>query len=80
MPTDNRSRKEVRIGEPAVALGIVQIGERAVGDGLVDPACHALQDLGPDALGRDGGGLELPVGLGVQVARVEGQAVFLEDV
>jgi hypothetical protein len=70
---NNRSSKEVRTREAAVFLRLVQISKRTIGSRFVQPFGHALEDLGASLGRRDGGGLELPVGLCVQVARIEGE-------
>ena len=77
MTANNRPRKEIRAREATVFLGLVQVGERSIRSRLVQPFGHAFENLGP-RLGRsDGSGLEFPVGLGVQVARVERELVRL---
>jgi hypothetical protein len=74
---NNRSRRKRQAGKPTIALGIIQIRQRAIRRRLVDPATDAVQDfLAHGGLG-DGRGFEFPVRLGVEVARVEGQAVLL---
>lgn len=78
MASHHRSRKEVRTREATIALGVVKIGKGAIGDCLVDPTRHTVEHVCAHVLGRDGGGFELPVRLGVQVAAVEGEPVFLE--
>lgn len=79
MPPDDRPRHEVRAREAALALGLVEVRKRAIGARLVEPLGHALQDLGADGRRGDGRGEELPVGLRVEVAAVEGEAVALAD-
>jgi hypothetical protein len=79
VPAHHRPRHEVDAGEAAVALGVVQVRQRAVRRRLVDPARDVVEDqLARPGL-RDGGRLELPVRLGVQVAAVERDAVALYD-
>lgn len=74
---DNRSRGERQARKPTIALGIIQIRQGAIRRRLVDPAADAVEDfLAHRGLG-DGRGLKFPVRLGVEVARVEGQAVLL---
>jgi len=60
-------------------LCIMEIRERAIRIRLIDPEGHRLKDLAAHRLATDGRDPELPVGLGVQVAAVEGEAVFLAD-
>ena len=79
MAPDDGPGHEVRAGKAAVALGLVEVREGPVGAGLVEPLSDALEDLGADGRRRDGRGEELPVGLGVEVAAVEGEAVALAD-
>lgn len=79
MAADDRPGHEVGAGKAAVALGLMEIGKRTVGAGLVEPLGDAFQDLGTDGFRRDGRGEELPVGFRVEVAAVEGQAVLLAD-
>ena len=62
-----------------MALRLMEIRKGTIGTSLIEPLGHAFQNLGTDGLGRDGGGEELPVGFGVEVAAVEGQAVALAD-
>ena len=57
----------------------MEIGKRAIRAGLIEPLGYTLQDLGTDRFRGDGRGEELPVGLGVEVAAVQGQAVALAD-
>lgn len=57
----------------------MQIRHGAIRAGFIDPFGRRLQDLGAGFSRRDGGGEEFPVGFGVQVARVEGETVALED-
>ena len=79
MPPRHRPRHEVRPRPSAIALRLVEIGERAIRAGLVEPLGYTLQDLGTDRFRGDGRGEEFPVGLGVEVAAVQGQAVALAD-
>lgn len=57
----------------------MEIRKGAVGARLVEPPGHAFQDLGADGFTGDGRGEKFPVGFGVEVAAVEGQAVGLAD-
>ena len=57
----------------------MEIGERAIRAGLIEPLGHTLQDLGSDRFRGDGRGEEFPVRFGVEVAAVQGQAVALAD-
>ena len=79
MPPRDRPRHEMRTGEPTMALRLMEIRKGTIGTGLIEPLGHAFQNLRTDGFGRDGGGEELPVGFGVEVAAVEGQAVALAD-
>lgn len=79
MATDDRPRHEVGARKAAVALGLVEVRKGAVGARLVEPPGHAFQNLGADRFAGDGRGEELPVGFGVEVAAIEGQAVGLAD-
>ena len=79
MAANDRPGHEMRTGEATIALGFMEVREGAIGAGLVEPFGYAFQDLGPDGFRRDGRGEELPVGFGVEVAAVEGQAVALAD-
>ena len=73
MAPHHRPRKESRPRETPIALRLIQIRERTIGSRFVQPGSHALEDS-LAGLGRcDGGGLELPVGFGVEVAGVEGE-------
>lgn len=75
----DRPRHEVGAREAAVALRLVEVRKGAVSARLIEPLGHAFQNLGADGFAGDGGGEEFPVGLGVEVAAVEGQAVGLAD-
>ena len=73
MTPHNRPSKEIRPREPTIFLSLIQIRERTVGRRLIQPSSHTLENL-LASLGRsDGGGLEFPVGFGVEVAGVEGE-------
>lgn len=79
MSPNNRPGHEMRTREPALPLRLMEIRKGTIGARLVEPFRHALQDLGADGFARDGGGEEFPVGFGVEVAAVEGEAVALAD-
>ena len=79
MPTNNRSRHEIRPRKAAIALGIMKIRKGTIGAGFVEPTGDTLEDLGADGAARDGGREEFPVRFGVEVAAVEGEAVALAD-
>ena len=79
MPTSDRPRHEMRTGKPTMALRLMEIRERTIGTGFIEPLGHAFQYLGTDGFGRDGRSEEFPVGFRVEVAAVEGQAVALAD-
>lgn len=80
MAADHRSSVEVRPGELALTLRVVEIGERKVGDRLIDPFGDGFQDLAADVLAGNGHGEELPVGLGIQVPAVKWEAILLTHV
>lgn len=56
---------------------IMEIRKRTIGIRLIDPQRQGLEDLAAHRLAADGRDPELPVGLGVQVAAVEGEPIFL---
>lgn len=80
MAADHGSCEEVRAGEITVTFGFMQIRERTIGDGFVDPGGHGLQDLAADIAAGDGHGEEFPVCLGVEVAAVQGETVLLAHI
>ena len=55
-----------------MTLRLVEIGERAIRAGLIEPFGYTFQDLGTDRFRGDGRGEEFPVGFGVEVAAVQG--------
>ena len=73
MTPHNRPSKEIRPREPTIFLSLIQVRERTIRSRLVQPSSHALEDLGAGLRRGDGGGLEFPVGFGVEVAGVEGE-------
>lgn len=78
MPSHHGPCEEVRIREPPVPLRDVQIRERTIRRRLVDPPRHARHNLRAHLVRRHGRGVHLPVGLGVEVPAIEGEAVFLQ--
>ena len=74
--TNDRPCKEVRTREATIFLRLVQISKRTIGSSLVQPFRYTLEDDCASLWRRDGGGLELPVGFRVQVARVEGELIL----
>ena len=71
------SGEEIRTREATVFLRLVQVSERTIGCSLVEPFGHALEDYGASLGRRDGSGLEFPIGLCIQMARVERKLVRL---
>ena len=79
MPPGHRPRHEVRTRPSAITLRLVEIGERAIRAGLIEPLGYTFQDLRTDGFRGDGRGEEFPVGFGVEVTAVQRQAVALAD-
>lgn len=79
MPPRHRPRHEVRARPSTIALRLMEIGKRAIRAGLIEPLGYTFQYLGTDRFRGDGRGEEFPVGLGVEVTAVQGQAVALAD-
>jgi hypothetical protein len=73
MTPHNRPSKEIRPREPTVFLRLIQIRKRTIGSRLIQPCSYTLENLRASLGRRDSRCLELPVGLCVQVARVEGE-------
>ena len=79
MAPDDRPCHEVRTRETPIALRLMEVRKRAISASLIEPLRHAFQDLGADGFRCDSRSEEFPVGFGVQVTAVEGQAVALAD-
>lgn len=79
MRTNDRPSHEGDSGEPSFAFGIIAICERTIGARLVDPESDAFKDLFADGFRGDGCSKEFPVGFCVQMTRVKGKTVALDD-
>lgn len=59
--------------------GVVQVGQGAVGRGLVDPERQVLEEGGPGIGGGNGSREALPVKLGVGVAGIQWNTIPVGD-